>query len=97
MASVRASLKVTIDEYLKREGPKTQIKCIVTPAERDLYNVEVEITEGKATLLSMTVFTGNKEKAARYAKGFRKNPMEFYTNVIESLAHLAQEAEKDNE
>ena len=95
MASVRASLKVTIDEYLKREGPKTQIKCIVTPAERDLYNVEVEIIEGKTTLLKMTVFTGNKEKAARYAKGFRKNPMEFYTNVIESLAHLAQEAEKE--
>ena len=97
MASVRASLKETIDEYLKREGPKTQIKCLVSPAERDLYNVEVEIIEGKTTLLKMTVFTGNKEKAARYAKGFRKNPMEFYTKVIESLAHLAQEAEKETE
>jgi len=95
MASVRASLKSAIDEYLKREGPKTQIKCVVTPAERDLYNVEVEITEGKSTLLTMTVFTGNKEKAARYAKGFRKNPMEFYTSVIESLAKLAENAEED--
>ncbi|MBO5733330.1 MAG: DUF4364 family protein [Clostridia bacterium] len=96
-ASVRASIKRTIDEYLNREGPKTQVKCIVTPAERNLYNVEVEITEGKTTLLSMTVFTGNKEKAARYAKGFRKNPMELYTKVIESLANLADDAEKENE
>ena len=97
MASVRASLKSEIDNYLNREGPKTQVRCIVTPAERDLFNVEVNITEGKTTLLSMTVFTGNKEKAARYARGFRKNPMEFYTSVIESLAHLAAEAEKENE
>ena len=97
MASVRASIKRTIDEYLKREGPKTEVKCIITPAERDLYNVEVEITEGKTTLLSMTIFTGDKEKAARYAKGFRKNPMKFYTSVIESLALLATEAEKEDE
>ena len=97
MASVRAAIKRTIDEYLKREGPKTQVKCIVTPAERDLFNVDIEITEGKTSLLNMTVFTGNKEKAARYAKGFRKNPMKFYTSVIETLAHLADEIENDNE
>lgn len=95
MASVRASLKSAIDEYLKREGPKTQIKCVVTPAERDLYNVEVELTEGKTSLLSMTVFTGSKEKAARYAKGFRKNPMAFYESVIDALAKLSDEAEKE--
>lgn len=95
MASVRASIKSTIDEYLKREGPKAQIKCVVTPAERDLYNVDVEITEGKTTLLKMTVFTGNKEKAARYARGFRKNPMGFYTEVIGLLAKLAEDAEKE--
>lgn len=96
MASVRASIKRTIDEYLNREGPKTQVKCIVTPAERDLYNVEVKITEGKTTLLTMTVFTGNKEKAARYAKGFRKKPMEFYASVIGLLSNFATEAEKED-
>ena len=96
MASVRASIKRTIDEYLNREGPKTQIKCIVTPAERDLFNVDIEITEGRTSLLNMTVFTGNKEKAARYAKGFRKNPMKLYTSVIETLAHLATDAEKED-
>ncbi len=97
MASVRASLKQTIDEYLNREGPKTLVKCVVTPADHNMYNVNVEIAEGKSTLLSMTVFTGNKEKAARYAKGFRKNPMEFYTKVIEALAELADKAEDDDE
>ncbi len=93
MASVRASLKATIDDYFKREGQKAQIKCLVNPIDKDLYNVDVEITEGKRTLLSMTVFTGNKEKAARYARGFRKNPMVFYSGVIELLASLAEDAE----
>lgn len=97
MASVRASIKKTVDEYLNREGPKTQVRCVVVPADFNMYNVDVEITEGKNTLLSMTVFTGNKEKAARYAKGFRKNPMEFYTKVIEALAELADKAVDDDE
>lgn len=95
MASVRASLKKNIDEYLNREGPKTQVKCVVTPADYDMFNVDAEITEGKSTLLSMTVFTGNKEKAARYAKGFRKNPMEFYAKVIEALAEFADTEEDE--
>lgn len=95
MASVRASLKSTIDKHLNREGPKAQIKCVVTPAERDLYNVDVEITEGKSTLLKMTVFTGSKEKSASYARGFRKNPMAFYTGVINTLSQLAEDAEEE--
>lgn len=95
MASVRASLKTTIDAYLKREGPKAQIKCRIVPASKDSYNVEAEITEGKNTLLSMTVFTGNKEKAARYAKGFRKNPIKLFENVIGTLSTLADEAEAE--
>lgn len=95
MASVRASIKHTIDGYLNREGPKTQVKCIVTPAERDLYNVEAEITEGKTTLLSMTIFTGTKEKAAKFAKGFRKYPMEFYASIIGVLSNFAEESEKE--
>ncbi len=96
MASVRASIKTTIDDYFKREGQKAQIKSVVSPIAKDLYNVDVEIIEGKTTLLSMTVFTGNKEKAARYAKGFRKKPMEFYTSVIESLSRLADESENED-
>ncbi len=96
-ASVRANLKKTIDEYFNREGQKAQIKCIISPADKGLFNIDIEIVEGKTTLLSMTVFTGNKEKAARYAKGFRNKPMEFYTSVVESLASLADEVEKETE
>ena len=95
MASVRASLKSAIDKRLNRKGPKTQVKCVVTPAEKDLYNVDAEITEGKKTLLKMTVFTGSKEKSASYARGFRKNPMGFYTEVINTLSQLAEDAEKE--
>ena len=97
MASVRASLKKTIDKYFNREGQKAQVKCSLLPIGKDLYNVVVEISEGKTTLLSMTVFTGNKEKSARFAKGFRKKPMEFYESVINSLAALADSAEKEED
>lgn len=97
MASVRASLKKTIDKYFNREGQKAQVKCSLSPIGKDLYNVVVEISEGKTTLLSMTVFTGNKEKSARFAKGFRKKPMEFYESVINSLAALADSAEKEED
>ena len=96
-ASVRASLKNKIDELLKRDGQKTEAKCVITPAENNLYNVDITLTEGKMTLLSMTVFAGSKEKAARYAKGFRSNPMEFYKDLIDSLSKLANDAEKEND
>lgn len=95
MASVRASIKVAVDDYLKREGQKAQIKCSLKPISKDKYNVDIEIIEGKTSLLSMTIFTGNKEKASRYAKGFRKEPIKFYTSIIEELAKLADEAEKE--
>lgn len=94
-ASVRASLKATIDDYFCREGQKAQIKCVINPISKDLYNVDIEITEGKTTLLSMTAFAGSKEKAARYAKGFRKNPMALYTRIMESFSKLAEDAEKE--
>lgn len=94
-ASVRASLKSEIDKSLNRKGQKQEVKCVITPAEGDLYNVEVKITEGKITLLSMVIFTGSKEKTARFAKGFRNKPMEFYKDLIDSLSRLALDAEKE--
>ena len=97
MASVRASLKSTIDDFFNREGQKAQVKCNITPLGMDLYNVDVEILEGKTTLLSVTVFTGNKEKAARFAKGFRKRTMDFYTSIINSLSKLADMAENEED
>lgn len=94
-ASVRASLKNKIDELLKRDGQKTEAKCVISPTENNLYNVDITITEGKITLLSMTVFAGNKEKAARFAKGFRKKPLEFYQSIIDSLSNLADKAQDE--
>lgn len=95
IASVRASLKSEIDTHFNRKGQKQEIKCVITPAEGDLYNVEIKITEGKITLLSMVIFTGSKEKTARFAKGFRSKPMEFYKDLIDSLSKLADIAEKE--
>lgn len=96
-ASVRASIKNKIDELLKRDGQKAHIKCVVTPTGNDLYSVDAQITEGKITLLSMTLFSGSKEKAARFAKAFRKKPLEFYASMIDSLTKLAEVTENEEE
>lgn len=93
-ASVRAAIKSETDKYLKRDGQTQEVKCVITPVENDLYNLDIKITEGKITLLSMTLFTGSKEKTARFAKAFRNKPMDFYTDLMSSLSGLAEELEE---
>ena len=95
MASVRASIKKTVDEYLKREGQRAQIKCEMVPIGIDAYNVDIELKEGKNTLLSMSIFAGRKERAARYAKGFRNNPTGLFERITEVLNEAADESEKE--
>ncbi len=97
MASVRASIKKTVDDYLKREGQKAKIKCEMVPVAPDSYNVEIELKEGKNVLLSMSVFAGRKERAARYAKGFRNNPMGLFEKIADILNEAAEIAEGEDE
>ena len=42
MASVRASIKNTIDEYFRREQEKAQYRCEIVPVGKDAYNMKKE-------------------------------------------------------
>lgn len=85
MASVRSSLRRTIDEYYRREQNKAQVRCEIEPVKKDAYAVNIELKEGKNTLITMSVFAGSKKNAYSLRRGFLKDPMEFYANMITLL------------
>lgn len=86
MASVRSSLKETIDEYFKREKEKAQAKCEIVPLGKDRYNLEIELKEGNSELLKMSLFAGSREKAIELRQGFNENPIGLYSSIIEKLS-----------
>lgn len=86
MASVRSSIKDTIDEYFKREEEKSQAKCDIIPLGKDRYNLEIELKEGNSELLKMSIFAGSREKAIELRQGFNENPIGLYSTIIEKLS-----------
>lgn len=94
MASVRASLKNTIDEYFRREHEKNQSKCEIVPLGKDKYNVDIELKEGKNTLVAMSLFAGSRDTAIHLRRGFNANPMGFYSDIISALSK--EDSKKDD-
>ncbi len=86
MASVRASLRRTIDEYFRREQDKAQVRCEIEPVKKDAYNVNIELKEGKNTFITMSVFAGSKDKAYSLRRGFLSDPMGMFSRITELLA-----------
>lgn len=85
MASVRSSIKNTIDEYYAREREKSQYRCEIVPAGKDAYYLDIELKEGKNTLVAMSVFAGSRASAIRLRRGFKNNPMNVYSGIISIL------------
>lgn len=94
MASVRASIKNTIDEYFRREQEKAQYRCEIVPVGKDAYNVDIELKEGKNTLITMSIFAGSREKAIALRRGFKNDPVSVYSGII-SLLSKAGDSEDD--
>lgn len=94
MASVRASLKSTIDDYFKREEAKAQVKCEIVPMGKDKYNLDIELKEGKNTLVEMSVFVGSRDTAIRLRRGFNADPMGFYSGLISMLSKAEEKTEE---
>ena len=94
MASVRASIKNTIDEYFRREQEKAQYRCEIVPVGKDAYNVDIELKEGKNTLITMSIFVGSREKAIALRRGFKNDPAGVYSGII-SLLSKAGDSEDD--
>lgn len=96
MASVRASIKNTIDEYFRREQEKAQIRCEISPVGKDVYNVDIELKEGKNTLVTMSVFAGSREKAIAFRRGFQADPAGFYSGIVSLLSDSGKSEEDKN-
>ena len=96
MASVRASLKNTIDEYFRREREKAQYRCEIIPVGKDAYHVEIELKEGKNTLITMSVFAGSRETAIRLRRGFKADPMGVYSDIVSMLSKTDDSEDDEN-
>lgn len=94
MASVRKNLKNTIDEYFRREQEKAQYRCEIVPMGKERYAVDIELKEGKDTLLAMSVFAGSRETAIALRRGFKNDPMGVYSKIVSMLTNAEENAEK---
>ena len=96
MASVRASIKNTIDEYFRREQEKAQYRCEIVPVGKDAYNVDIELKEGKNTLITMSIFAGSREKAIALRRGFKNDPVGVYSGIISLLSKTGDSEDDKN-
>ena len=95
MASVRSSLRNTIDEYYIREQQKAQIRCDIAPAGRDSYNLEIELKEGNIKLLAMSIFAGGRETAINMRRHFKHNPLGMYSKLLKVLTPTEEEIKEE--
>ena len=93
MASVRESLRNAIDEYYARKEEEAQIRCDITPINKDLYTVDIELKERKIPLLMMSVFAGSRQKAIAMKRHFKEKPLEIYTEILKLMTPKEDENE----
>ena len=86
MASVRSSLKRTVDAYFRREQNKLSVRCEIEPAQKDIYHVNVELKDGKYSLLTMSLFAGSKQHAFSLRRGFLQDPVKAYESIVAMLS-----------
>lgn len=96
MASVRSSLRRTIDEYFRREQEKARVRCDIVPVKKDAYSLDIELKEGKDTLITMSLFVGSRERAIALRRGFQSKPMEVYSGIVALLSE-AEEKKDDSD
>lgn len=85
LASVKASLKHSVDQYYKNETSRKSLRCDVKPMSDGTFCTELELKEGKKTLLAMSVFAGSKKKALAMCRRFREDPYGFYEKISSLL------------
>ncbi len=96
MASVRKSLKDAIDEYFRRENEKAKAKCEIVPLGKDANNLDIELKEGKHTLMKLSLFAGSRQKAFSLRRGFQKDPFQFYSQMISILSEADDNEDEKN-
>ncbi|MBE7048123.1 MAG: DUF4364 family protein [Ruminococcaceae bacterium] len=82
LPSVKKGLKQSVDQYYRNERSRKSLRCDVQPLGDNLYNVELELREGKKILLSLELFAGSKQHGLLMCRRFREDPYGFYENII---------------
>ena len=78
LPSVKTSIKNSVDQYYKNETARKAIRCDVVPLDNQMFQAELELKEGKASLLTLSIFAGSKDKALTMCRAFRHDPYGFY-------------------
>ncbi len=86
LASVKNSLKHSVDQYYKNEESRKSIRCDVVPQSDQMFLAELELKEGKMPLLALSIMAGSKPKALSMCRAFRKDPYGFYEKFAELLS-----------
>ena len=94
MVTVRESLRKSIDEYLGRDADGISVLAVISPASGENFNVNLEIKNQKDTLLSLSVFAGERKKAIAMRKHFEKNATDIFAQVLE-IAKPTEESEDE--
>ncbi|MBE7036260.1 MAG: DUF4364 family protein [Ruminococcaceae bacterium] len=81
LASVKNSLKDAIDQYYKNETSRKAIRCDVQPVGDGMFCAELELKEGKNSLLAISLFAGSKKRALSMCRKFREDPYGFYEKI----------------
>lgn len=90
LPSVKNSLKHSVDQYYKNETSRKSLRCDIRPVGDGMYNVELELKEGKNSLLAISLFAGNKQRALSMCRCFRRDPYAIYHQLSE-LLHQPEE------
>ena len=93
LPSVRNSIKNSVDQYYKNETSRKSLRCDVIPAGDQSFRVELELKEGKMSLLALSIFAGNKDKALSMCRAFRHDPYGFYEKFSALLSEPIEESE----
>ena len=91
LPSVKNSLKHSVDQYYKNETSRKSLRCDVIPLTDQLFAAELELKEGKNSLLAISVFAGSKDKALAMCRSFRKDPYAFYEKITKLLTEASEE------
>ena len=86
LACVRMSLRNSADKFFEEEFEKTQVRSTITPNDAETFYLDVELKDGKSKLMSMSLFAGSRENAAKMRDNFTDNPTGLYQAVVEFLS-----------
>ncbi len=93
LPSVKSSIKNSVDQYYKNETARKSLRCDVVPLGDQMFQVELELKEGKTSLLTLSIFAGNKNKALTMCRAFRHDPYGFYEKFSTLLSDYHEEEE----